>query len=185
MAGGDNLSKNEFNNYDTYWDFLLTYGLEPIIPVTWTPGGICSVLLGREKVETGTVASFVKKQYRRCPLEGVCNNHEFYNGITGAKDSPREEFVSVSPSLRTSMFHYVFGNDEDKETYYSTLGDNAYLSESAYFMGDWKKRLWGSNFDRLLSVKQKYDPDNVFWCSKCVGDESAVVSGVKERLNFA
>jgi hypothetical protein len=26
----------------------------------------------------------------------------------------------------------------------------------------------------LLDIKQKYDPDGVFWCKKCVGSEAWV-----------
>jgi FAD/FMN-containing dehydrogenase len=29
-------------------------------------------------------------------------------------------------------------------------------------MDDWKNRYWGSNYDKLLSIKNKYDPDGVF-----------------------
>merc|ERR1719220_402175 len=103
---------------DTYWQVVENYGLEPIIPWMWTPIGVVSVLVQREQVAAGDLATLLKEQIRRCPAEGVCNRHELYHDITGALDSPREENVSVSESFRKAMFHYVFGNDGDKEAYY-------------------------------------------------------------------
>lgn len=36
---------------------------------------------------------------------------------------------------------------------------------------DWKERYWGGleSYNKLLVVKQKYDPDNVFSCYHCIG----------------
>lgn len=36
---------------------------------------------------------------------------------------------------------------------------------------DWKDRYWGGldNYNKLLSVKQQYDPNNTFTCYHCVG----------------
>ena len=28
----------------------------------------------------------------------------------------------------------------------------------------------GSNYPHLLNIKRKFDPDDVFWCTPCVGD---------------
>ena len=36
-------------------------------------------------------------------------------------------------------------------------------------MDDYKVRYWGSNYDKLLQIKQKYDSGNVFQCYNCVG----------------
>jgi hypothetical protein len=34
---------------------------------------------------------------------------------------------------------------------------------------DWENACWGSNYDKLLSLKNKYDPSNMFNCWHCVG----------------
>ena len=47
---------------------------------------------------------------------------------------------------------------------------------------DWTSRYWGTldNYNRLLAVKQKYDPQNLFTCYHCVGyvPDSNVISAV-------
>ena len=39
----------------------------------------------------------------------------------------------------------------------------SYLAESDYFEMDWKSAFWGKNYELLLSVKRKYDPQNTFY----------------------
>jgi hypothetical protein len=34
---------------------------------------------------------------------------------------------------------------------------------------EWKRVFWGDHYPKLESLKKKYDPSNVFWCSPCVG----------------
>ena len=47
-------------------------------------------------------------------------------------------------------------------------------SESEYSMtkGQWQNRLWDEEtYSRLLEVKQTWDPEHVFQCRHCIGDE--------------
>lgn len=53
----------------------------------------------------------------------------------------------------------------------ATPGSGSYVNETDYFEPDWQKSFWGANYDRLLSIKQKYDADGVFRCHHCVGSE--------------
>ena len=40
-------------------------------------------------------------------------------------------------------------------------------------MSNWQNRFWGSdNFSKLSSVKQAWDPEKVFGCHHCIGDEN-------------
>ena len=48
----------------------------------------------------------------------------------------------------------------------------AYVAESSYFQADWQRAYWGTNYQRLLRVKQTYDPDGVFFVRHGVGSES-------------
>jgi len=47
----------------------------------------------------------------------------------------------------------------------------AYVSESNFFEKDWQHSYWGSNYERLLRVKKKYDPTELFFVHNGVGSE--------------
>ena len=48
----------------------------------------------------------------------------------------------------------------------------AYLNECDSLEPDWQTSFWGPNYPRLSEIKQKYDPDGLLWCDKCVGSEA-------------
>lgn len=47
-----------------------------------------------------------------------------------------------------------------------------YMNEADSFDPDWEQDFYGTHYDRLLSIKQKRDPDGVFYCPTCVGSAS-------------
>jgi FAD/FMN-containing dehydrogenase len=47
----------------------------------------------------------------------------------------------------------------------------SYVSESDYFLRDWQSAFWGSNHARLAAVKQRYDPEGLFFVRHGVGSE--------------
>ena len=47
----------------------------------------------------------------------------------------------------------------------------SYVSESNYFEADWKRSFWGANYGRLRAVKDKYDPEGLFFVHHGVGSE--------------
>jgi hypothetical protein len=40
-------------------------------------------------------------------------------------------------------------------------GTGAYAAESSFFQADWQTAYWGPHYQRLLEVKQGYDPTAV------------------------
>ena len=48
----------------------------------------------------------------------------------------------------------------------------SYVAESNYFETDWQKSYWGSNYPRLLAIKQTYDPQGLFFARHGVGSEA-------------
>ncbi|KAE8374542.1 isoamyl alcohol oxidase [Aspergillus bertholletiae] len=52
-----------------------------------------------------------------------------------------------------------------------TPGMGNYLNEADRYDPSWKEDFWGENYGWLRSVKQRYDPDHIFWCYPCVGSE--------------
>ena len=53
----------------------------------------------------------------------------------------------------------------------------SYVSESNYFKRNWQRSFWGENYPRLLAVKQKYDPEGLFFVHHGVGSESWSADG--------
>ncbi len=47
----------------------------------------------------------------------------------------------------------------------------SYVWETDYFQPHWQEAFWGENYDRLLAVKGKYDPDGLFFLHHGVGSE--------------
>lgn len=52
-----------------------------------------------------------------------------------------------------------------------TPGGNAYLNEGDFLQPDFQSVFYGDNYNRLLEIKQKYDPDNIFYAKTAVGSE--------------
>jgi hypothetical protein len=47
----------------------------------------------------------------------------------------------------------------------------AYVSEINFFETEWQHSCWGSNYDRLLQIKKKYDLSGLFFAHNGVGSE--------------
>ena len=48
----------------------------------------------------------------------------------------------------------------------------SYVNETNYFKMGWQQAFWGNNYSRLAKIKQKYDPDGLFFAHNGVGSES-------------
>jgi FAD/FMN-containing dehydrogenase len=53
----------------------------------------------------------------------------------------------------------------------ATPGTGAYVNEADYFEANWQQEFWGENYERLLQIKRKVDPQGLFYCHHCVGSE--------------
>lgn len=56
-----------------------------------------------------------------------------------------------------------------------------YMNEVSYLLPDWQSAMYGDNYDRLLAVKRKYDPESVMYVLDGVGSD-AWVEGADKRL---
>lgn len=52
-------------------------------------------------------------------------------------------------------------------------GSGAYVHEAFAFDANWRESFWGPNYQGLTEVKNKYDPDGLMRCWKCVGFEES------------
>ncbi|KAK4503683.1 hypothetical protein PRZ48_004598 [Zasmidium cellare] len=106
-----------------------------------------------------------------------------YDGGDDAKTS------SVTPAWRDSLWHIIaldeWDPNEDEATIEAefkkthdviqpliniTPGSGAYQNEADTFETDPIGAYWGQdNYNKLLSIKKKYDPSNVLTCWQCVG----------------
>ena len=57
----------------------------------------------------------------------------------------------------------------------------SYVSESNFFEKDWQRSYWGANYERLLAVKRRYDPDGLFFVHHGVGSEDWSDDGFERR----
>lgn len=46
-----------------------------------------------------------------------------------------------------------------------------YANEADPYDPQWRQNWFGDRYDQLASIKQNYDPEGVFWCWRCVGNE--------------
>ncbi|GMH78661.1 hypothetical protein TL16_g07890 [Triparma laevis f. inornata] len=145
-------------------------------------GGVPSVLVPREK--SADVGQAIKNRFNECAAngltqDGICGWYEIYHAVSGnAKEPFDADSVSITSSFRNTLYHLVDTGNPSHDTMdavYELLGDHCYQSECAYEIseaaGGWKKRVYGEQYDKLLAIKMKYDPDEVFWCRHCIGDE--------------
>ncbi|KAJ4466299.1 FAD-binding domain-containing protein, partial [Lentinula aciculospora] len=96
--------------------------------------------------------------------------------------------TSVTPSWRTSLLHVTLTDGwnfntskSDITTVYRKLsaamdplrkltpGSGAYQNEADVFEPNYEHSFWGENYNRLRSIKQKYDPDHILDCWQCIG----------------
>jgi FAD/FMN-containing dehydrogenase len=53
----------------------------------------------------------------------------------------------------------------------------SYVSESSFFLHDWRAEQWGPHYARLLAAKRRYDPDGLFTVHHGVGSEDWSADG--------
>nr|WCO08189.1 RNase T2 protein [Pestalotiopsis microspora] len=53
----------------------------------------------------------------------------------------------------------------------ATPGGGVYLNEANWKQQNWQKEFYGTNYQKLLSVKNKYDPDAMLYAHTAVGSE--------------
>lgn len=178
-------SVNNATQYKNMWDawaedsatYMFTHPEEwYIFPVKAPNGGVPSVLLSADVIANGTAANLSKAHMAECKAKGSshCVRHEIFNDVPGTiNDKFDHSATSVSEGFRKACIHHLhfLGANGQQTKEWTALGDSAYFSESETGMADWKQRYWGTNYAKLLTTKQKYDPKNMFTCHHCVGSD--------------
>ncbi|OBS22752.1 hypothetical protein FPOA_09081 [Fusarium poae] len=58
----------------------------------------------------------------------------------------------------------------------ATPGAGAYINEADFQQQKWQETFYGVNYDKLLKIKRKYDPEHLFYATVAVGSEEWSVS---------
>jgi len=158
----------------SYKDWIRFYDNVPIAVDQYSNGTshvgdfITQTYLIQEE-QIGNMTTRLKDSLRRTSL-GETAAFQLYKwqGLNNSMAAP-DGATSISPKARGAEFHFF----SSAQPGFDDLADTSYFSESPYVQldGTWKKRYWGTNYPRLLSVKQSYDPEGVFWCHNCVGSD--------------
>jgi FAD/FMN-containing dehydrogenase len=56
----------------------------------------------------------------------------------------------------------------------------SHQSQMSYHEPDWQEVSWGEKYERLLSIKRRYDPTNLFFGHHCVGSENWSPDGFEQ-----
>jgi ribonuclease T2 len=158
----------------SYKDWIHHYDTVPISTDQYTNGTnyygqFCKETYLLHEEQFGNMTSRIKDSLRRTAVGEQANIQIYkWQGPNNTMAAP-DGATSISPKARGAEFHFW----SPKQSGFDDLGDTSYFSESPYVQqdGTWKQRHWGTNYPRLLSIKQHYDPEGVFWCHNCVGSD--------------
>jgi len=92
--------------------------------------------------------------------------------ISGAEGPPAYPGIpGREPDLATARQHADAIDKAMNEVRKLLPNAGSYVSESNFFDDAWRESFWGSNYPRLLAVKDKYDPGGLFFVHHGVGSE--------------
>ncbi|CAI6312253.1 unnamed protein product [Periconia digitata] len=96
----------------------------------------------------------------------------WYNSIV--LDIFERDVVDFSYKNNIEPFSYIRSK---VETVYRDLTPSlgTYMNEADWGSVNWKEDFYGVHYDRLSPIKEKYDPDGLFYCITCVGSDNWVV----------
>ncbi|CBX96720.1 hypothetical protein IAQ61_005419 [Plenodomus lingam] len=107
---------------------------------------------------------------------------------TGPTNQPDNSKTGVNPAWRDALWEVIMGaawtskDSRQARTLIQntvsasiqpfkalTPGGGCYMNEGDWTEENWQQTFFGTNYDKLLTVKRKYDPTGLFNCWKCVG----------------
>ena len=123
--------------------------------------------------------------------EFATNVVELFGAPSGAigHDAHVNPVSGVNPAWRTMIVHHIVSRGWTQNTTQAVIDSihhdityvkeaalkrlapdtGCYMNEADRLDPDWKVDFYGSHYQRLMAVKQLYDPDDVFYCPTCVG----------------
>lgn len=173
----------EFGFYaqPTNWSSFYAYWIAN--PDNSSPRGV-DILVGSRLLDKAALNNPNLSQY----LQKLIGIDQYLIAGPGVHSRP-VSLNSVSPAWRTAYSHTVTGaawlpfdtamEEQMINQLNGFLADlvalapntGAYVNEADPFETNYHEVFWGANYPRLLSIKKAVDPDDVFWCRACVGNE--------------
>ncbi|KAJ7720518.1 hypothetical protein B0H16DRAFT_1386764 [Mycena metata] len=112
-------------------------------------------------------------------------------GVNVSKAVAGDVYNAVNPGWRDAVIHTVLTTPWSFEAPWSEMLANqrlmtnemlpklaaltphgsAYLNEADFRQPDWKSVFYGTNYDKLLAIKDKYDPHHLFYGVTAVGSD--------------
>ncbi|MGA9851667.1 MAG: FAD-binding oxidoreductase [Gammaproteobacteria bacterium] len=87
----------------------------------------------------------------------------FALAITGSGERPAFPGIQGhEPDMQRARRDAAANARMMSELYKVAPDAGSYVSESDFFLKDWQRAFWGSNYARLRAVKKYYDPDGLF-----------------------
>ncbi|KAL7932893.1 hypothetical protein V8C35DRAFT_305752 [Trichoderma chlorosporum] len=117
-------------------------------------------------------------------------------GSSALYNQPAGVNNSVNPVWRSTAIHLQIGTPWNETAPWSqmvadqttitdeyvpqltavTPGSGAYMNEGDFNQPNWQQTFFGSNYNALLAIKKKYDPNSLFYGLRLVGSEAWTVA---------
>ena len=130
------------------------------------------------------------------PEQYTSNNFELVSGGQVFADAA-DAYSSVNPAWRISHFNHIVARGWDPGTSQAEIDETwhdvadvktramevlapetgIYMNEGNRLDGNWEENFYGANYERLLHIKNKRDPEGVFYCPTCVGSAAWAEDG--------
>lgn len=153
-------------------------------PVNVSNLNIGGRLIPRGLVENNTLLGASVRKIASSPYGAV------FSGVSFNVSMHHADSVAANPYWREAAFSAVIGipfdytnwdanlrlknaltNEILPELERATPNGAVYLNEADFQQPDWQSAFYGSSWDRLSSVKAKYDPQGIFYALGAVGSE--------------
>lgn len=138
--------------------------------------------LVKDQESTDSLVKAIRAITTKTLMSGVAFN------VAKSVSSPDE--VAANPYFRKTLFSAVVGtpinytnfasNKEAQDAITHTLlpeleaitpNGAVYINEADFQASDFKTTFYGGNYEKLLAIKNKYDPDDIFYAKTAVGSD--------------
>lgn len=159
-------------------------GMEMAITQSTGVRGGDSWLLGKEHLKSADLAQVLEESMPK----NMDNPQLRGQGIGGPGIFSQGNDTSVVPAWRRTYTHIIhLGSKDPVADPMRKLAPKmgAYVNEASRFTPGWRTAFWGNNYERLSSIKNKYDPDHLFWVTPGINADDWAVDGDRICRNTA